>query len=304
MKRMFVSLLSLLLAALLLAAMPGQAMAVGDAPVAENLELRTYCDVTVGGKLSAFDPKGGTLRFEITTEPVKGSIALAEDGSFLYTPAADRRGRDYFGYKAVDETGNRSQEATVIIQILKPKKAVTYADMQGTAGEYAAVALSELGLYNGRKICGVSCFEPEASMSRGEFLSMCMALTGKPLLSGIYRTGYLDDDLIPAWQKAYASAAAINGVYRGLSTESGVVFSGEEPITYAEASVLLDTALELENVSYLSGYTELDLRQAQACMNLSAYTAEVPEGTRQDTLLTRLDAAKMLVAAWEFLEQR
>lgn len=38
---------------------------------------------------------------------------------FVYTPSEGKRGRDYFGYKAVDASGNLSQEATVILHIKK-----------------------------------------------------------------------------------------------------------------------------------------------------------------------------------------
>ena len=303
MKRMWISLLCLLLMMLMLAAMPVPAFAGESRPVAENLELTTYCGVTVGGALSAFDPDGDVLRYEISTEPVRGTIALEEDGRFLYTPGSSRRGRDYFGYKAVDAEGNYSQEATVVIRILKQKKALCYADMQGRAEEYAAVALSEMGLFTGRQICGAYCFEPETPVSRGEFLSMCMALVDRPLPSAIYRTGYLDDAAIPAWQKAYASAAAINGVYQGLEQAAGRVFSGEEPISCAQAALLLDQALALEDVSYVYGYEEMDMQLAQACANLQA-NALIERQTTVEKPLTRADAAKLLTAASGFLDNK
>ena len=91
----------------------------GQSPVAENLELSVYRNEAVEGMLAATDESDDTLRFTITTEPVKGQLLLREDGSFVYTPDKDRRGRDYFGYKAIDSEGNLSQEATVIIRIEK-----------------------------------------------------------------------------------------------------------------------------------------------------------------------------------------
>jgi len=303
MKRLVVSLISFFMAALYFVNAAGQAAAVGSAPVAENLELKTYTNVSVGGMLSAFDPDGGALQFVITTEPVKGCIKLQEDGSFIYTPRENKKGRDYFGYKALDEEGNYSQEATVIIQILKQKKTVFYADMKGSSDEYAAVVLSETGLYTGKQICGVYCFEPDAYVTRGEFLSMCMALTGKAPVTGIYRTGYLDDDRIPAWQKPYASAAGMRGIYDGVETEEGSVFSGEEAITCGQAAALLDHALELENVSYILGYEHMDPAQAQACANLNAYDV-VPGQISEELLLHRSEAAQMLTAALELINSR
>lgn len=88
-------------------------------PVAESFELTTQMNTPHEGKLSACDEDGDRLFYEITTEPVKGSIVLSEDGSFIYTPRENKKGRDYFGYKAYDAEGNYSQEATVIIRIQK-----------------------------------------------------------------------------------------------------------------------------------------------------------------------------------------
>ncbi|MFR3290871.1 MAG: Ig-like domain-containing protein [Lachnospiraceae bacterium] len=102
---------ALLLAAVALTALVPvlPARAEGNAPVAQNLELTTYRNVSVGGRLTAVDPDGDTLTFQITTEPTKGEIELTDDGRFVYTPDTNRRGRDYFGFKAVDAEGNSSQ---------------------------------------------------------------------------------------------------------------------------------------------------------------------------------------------------
>lgn len=88
-------------------------------PVAENLCIETCRGVPFEGQLVAEDPEGDEITFVITTPPGKGVIDLNDDGNFVYTPAAGKRGRDYFGYRAVDSQGNRSQEATVIIKLLK-----------------------------------------------------------------------------------------------------------------------------------------------------------------------------------------
>ena len=135
MRKHRMSLLCAVMAAALLMAAAVPALAEGEsaagAPVAENLELNTYRNVSVGGRLSAVDPEGDTVTFEITTEPGKGTVELTKDGRFVYTPDKDRRGRDYFGYRAVDSEGNASQEATVIIRISKQKTQTFYSDMAG-----------------------------------------------------------------------------------------------------------------------------------------------------------------------------
>lgn len=91
----------------------------GSAPTADNLELTTRRNVPVEGRLTARDPDGDIVSFEITTDPVKGDIALKDDGVIVYTPRRDKKGRDYFGYRAKDAEGNVSQEATAIIRIEK-----------------------------------------------------------------------------------------------------------------------------------------------------------------------------------------
>jgi len=116
MKRVFVFLAALLSLCFPFAA---RAEAQGRAPTAENLELVTKRDIPCHGALAAKDPDGDLASFAITTKPVKGEIALKEDGQFTYTPRPGKKGRDYFGYRAIDAAGNVSEEATAIIRIEK-----------------------------------------------------------------------------------------------------------------------------------------------------------------------------------------
>ncbi len=171
------------------------------APVAENMELRTFRGTSIGGTLRANAPDGSPLTFRITTEPIKGTVTLTDDGTFVYTPADGKRGRDYFGFRAADSSGRESQEATVIIAIKKQKPDVTYSDMAGRAEEYAAVLLAEQGVCIGRQVGGQYLFDPDSAMPRDEFLAMCMDLTGTETLQGVLSTGFGDDAQIPACQK-------------------------------------------------------------------------------------------------------
>lgn len=93
--------------------------ALGSAPECDNLELCTRRNIPVEGRLSARDPDGDIVCFEITTCPVKGDIELMDDGVIVYTPHTGKKGKDYFGYRARDAAGNLSQEATAIIRIEK-----------------------------------------------------------------------------------------------------------------------------------------------------------------------------------------
>ena len=289
--------------ALAMALPMGAALAANGAPVAENLNLTTYRNVCVGGQLSAVDPEGDAVSFEITTQPGKGTVELAEDGRFVYTPDANRKGRDYFGYRAVDETGARSQEATVIISIEKQKTKTTYSDMTGHPSAYSATALAENGIFTGENIGGEWVFSPEQPVTRGEFLSMCMTLSGEKLLSAVAATGFADDEEIEAWLKPYVATALMDGIVSGYSVSGGAVFSPEEPITAQEAAVMLDNVLDTTDVASTALTDSVPEWAAQAAGNLAA-CGVITEGEAFSETLTRSAAADMLVRALEVLRAR
>ena len=275
------------------------AIGTGAAPIAENLEIMTYRNVSVGGQLKATDPDGDTLTFEITTPPVKGEIALRDNGSFVYTPKEGKRGRDYFGYKAFDEAGNISSEATVIIKIEKQKTKIAYSDMEGNGAHCAAIALAENNIFIGESIGGQYVFNPDAPVTRGDFLTMCMKLTDSDLLSGVLTTGFADDSSIPAYLKPYVSTALLTGVISGYSDGvNTAVFNGENYISYPEAAVMLNKALGLTDVSAEIYGDTIPVWAAQACANLSACRisdySDVPQLTRADCANLLYNAMKLI----------
>ena len=301
MKKILISLTAAALMLLMCVYLASPALAAGTAPIAENLEIKTYRNVSVGGKMSAYGPDGDVVSYEITTQPVKGKIVQGEDGSFTYTPNDNKRGKDYFGYKAVDAEGNVSQEATVIIRIEKQKKDVCYEDMNGRAEEYAAVALSENNIFTAEMIGGEYCFGPDKTVSRGEFLSMCMLTAGEPLINGVMSTGYEDVDAMPYWMQQYVATAVMRGVSGREESEN--VFRADEPISRNEAMSMLNRALGLKDIDYISLDSEWEPEAAQACANLSA-VGIVESQTLIHDELTRAEAAQMLIKALEVVKGR
>ncbi|MGM9615728.1 MAG: Ig-like domain-containing protein [Oscillospiraceae bacterium] len=307
---------ALLLALLLLAvpalatddtepAVPLTGAASNAAPVAENLEFETYRGVSVGGSLKAYDADGDELTFELVTEPVKGSVEIAADGYFVYTPMEGKRGRDYFSYRAVDPAGNTSQEATVIIKLIKQSTKTTYADMAGNGAEYAAVVLTEQGLFTGETVGTTSMFNPDAELSRGEFLTMCMLAADCDLLQGVQSTGFQDDDAIGPWLKPYVATALMNGYIRGEAVETGAVFLPDEAITVRDACVLLNAVLGVTDVvSVANYYGEIDAPEAQAVANLTAAGVMLSRDYDLDAPLTRAQAAELLMNAINLLAKR
>ena len=288
MRRIIISAAAFLLMLLLCLNLAAPALAEGTAPIAENLELKTYRHISVGGRLSAYDPDGGEVSFQITTPPIKGDVQLEEDGSFVYSPYYNKKGRDYFGYKAQDAEGNLSQEATVLIRIEKQKTPVWYEDMQGRSGEFAAVSLAERGYFVGECIGGHYCFQPDKPVTRGEFLSVCMLAAKKPLLQGVMRSGCDDDETLPEWMKEVVASASLQGVQHAGS------FQSDEPIDFSEAARILDTLLNLYPRA-----SDGENQTLRACVNLRA--VGVPCRDDPDSaLLTREEAALMLEGAAAF----
>lgn len=119
MNRIVRSLAALAASAALFVSLTAPASADGSEPTADNLELNAISGRQLRGRLSASDPDDDVVSFEITTKPVRGTITVFADGSFVYYTSSRRNCRDYFGYRAVDAQGNRSQEATAIIRIEK-----------------------------------------------------------------------------------------------------------------------------------------------------------------------------------------
>lgn len=296
MKNRHLASFALVLAVILAVSLIVPCLAEGGAPVAENFEFSTYREVSFGGQLSAIDPDGDVLSFEITTEPVKGTIELSHDGSFVYTPGEGKKGKDYFGYKAVDKDGNRSQEATVIIELLKQKTDVSYTDMHGTAEEYAAVRLAESGAFTGYQLGNEYYFSPDETISRGEFLTLCLEVTGADILNGVVSTGFFDDAAIPSWQKEYVSTAVRDGIIKGYSDDNGVVFNSENAITKAEAVAILSRTLKLSDVSYINLNDTIPTWIEQDTANLYANDI-VTDLNSMNAPLTRAEAAMMLSGA-------
>ena len=302
-KHIGISAIALLLCCALCGGLALPVNADNSAPIAENFEFETYRGVSFGGQLEAIDPEGDTLSFEITTQPAKGEIELNDDGSFVYTPADNKRGKDYFGYKAIDSEGNYSQEATVIIRLVKCECAISYVDMAGNPSARNAIKLAECGAFVGKQLGGEYFFEPEHNLTRGEFLSMCLEATGADLLSGVVSTGFTDDADIPDWQKSYVSTAVMQGIVKGHLTDEGTCFDADDEISSAEAMVILNRALRLSDVSYLDVGDAVPSWAAQAAANLSACNV-IGHTTASTDALTRAEAADMLAAAMDLLESR
>ena len=215
------------------------------APVAQDSAIETYKNLSNKGKLNVRDPEGLELTYTVTREPKRGSVTIHADGSFTYTPKKNKVGVDSFTYTATDPAGNVSRTATVTIQILKPSDSNLYADTAGLDCRFSAEWLRNTGLFVGEKIGNKEYFQPEKTVSRGEFMAMLVKTLDLPTEDSA--SAAIPEDT-PQWLRPYLAAAMRAGLTAGWpETESGS-FCADEPITGAEAAVMVQNALDL-NVS-------------------------------------------------------
>lgn len=275
-----------------------------NAPAVRDLEIRTYRGIPYQGQLEGTDPDGGELTFAIDVQPKKGTVTV-EGASFTYTPRDNALGADSFTYTAANSAGAVSQSATVTVTIEKTRSGVTYADTDAATAT-AAQDLAEQGVFTGVKIGEKWYFEPDRTVSRGEFLAMVLETAGTDVTE-VTRTGFRDDDAIPTWAKSYAAAGVAEGILRGKPTEDGAVFSCEDPISFSEAATVLNRVLDLGDVELEVWFADREAAPswaAQAVGNMEALNV-LNVGSfgsdRLETAVTRADAARMLSAAGTLL---
>ena len=211
------------------------------APVAEDMALETYKNLENTGKLKVSDPEGQNLTFTVTRQPKRGTVTIAEDGTFTYTPKKNKVGVDSFTYTATDPAGKVSREATVTITILKPTDATQYTDTLGKECRFAAEWMRHTGIFVGESLAETPCFSPEREVTRGEFVTMLVKALDIPTDEELTDTGYTDE--IPQWLQPYLAAAQRAGLTAGLPNQEA--FGAGEVITGAEVSVMLQNALDL-----------------------------------------------------------
>lgn len=260
------------------------------APVAEDSMLETYKNLANEGTLKASDPEGQKLTFTVTRQAKRGSVTIREDGTFLYTPKKNKVGTDSFVYTATDPAGHVSREATVTVEILKPESATMYADTAGTDCRFEAEWLRNTGLFVGEQIGGKSCFQPEKTVSRGEFLTMLIKTLDIEVDETATYTGFTDQ--VPNWLKPYLAAALRSGIT--ADWPHAQVFGSNEPINGMEAALLMQNALDLTVTTMVGKDEESDIPS----WAITAMTAMADNGLALTTGdLTRGQAAKLLYRA-------
>lgn len=264
------------------------------APVAQDSTAETYKNLELRGNLKVKDPEGEPMTFTVTRSPKRGTVTIADDGSFIYTPKKNKVGVDSFTFTATDPAGNVSREATVTLTILKPSDATHYTDTSDCDCRFSAEWMKNTGIFIAECVAGESCFQPEKEVTRGEFVTMLVKALEIPVDAEITESGYTDE--IPTWLRPYVAAAVRAGLTSGMGDNE--TFGASEPITGAEAAVMLQNALDL------SADPETVIAQdagfAATCIAVLGASGIELQG---DAILTRADAAETLYRAVKCAER-
>ena len=268
------------------------------------LSVSTYRNYAGYGNLTAYDPEGDPLTFEIVSAPSHGLLIMtsAECGEYVYLPQRGYRGTDSFRYVVRDMYGNYSAAAEVKVEVLEPAVSVQYEDMQGRREYNAALTMAAAGIMQGTSLDGKTYFYPEATVSRLEFLTMAMQAIGVGSVPTVSDTGFEDDADIPVDAKGYVAAAYSLGYVKGSTdAEGNLCFLPNATITKAEAAVILRRMVDVEASQLTPAFadsSDIPAWASEAISTLSAMGIMTSTGgaISPNEELTRGQTAMMLAA--------
>lgn len=119
---------------------------VNDVPVAPPQSVTTAEDAALSGQVAASDADGDVLSFLLVDGPAHGSLVLAADGSYVFTPARDWNGEDSF---RVSVTDGYSDPVTALITL---HVAAANDGPVATGGEFRVGVASPVGAVVGRVV--------------------------------------------------------------------------------------------------------------------------------------------------------
>ncbi len=261
--------------------------------------LKTQEGISVYGRLEGEDPEGDSLEFIIVTYPKRGMIDVIDTscGRYCYTPEDGYIGSDRFTYVVRDEYGNYSEPTSVSLRVNARMCEVDYYDMEGREEYNAALAMTAMGIMDGRVLGDGNYFEPDKTLSRAEFVSVAMRTVGIKADSTLSASFFDDDVEIPPALRGYVATAQRLGIVVGDFKDGQLLFSPNEEITKYEAAKIMCALLGADGEGEESVFAEESVpvwaRSAVGAMrSLGIFEAE--SSANLSEAVTRADAAEYL----------
>jgi VCBS repeat-containing protein len=244
----------------------------GDSPNAAQEDGTLVVDAAQGVLANDTDINRDTLTAVLQDGPAHGTLVLAPDGSFTYTPVANYHGSDSFSYVARDAFGGVSPVATVQLTVssvndaptlvASSPSAVLVEEGMDRAGNFSSEVSLTLADVDGPMSYDTSdwTFEAEGTYSRS-------GTYGTAILDTIHnKVYYLFDNRLPASDALAAGATAKDDfsvtITDGISTASvplSFVINGsnDAPSTRGSSAVLAEdgsvTASVMRSASDVDG---------------------------------------------------
>ncbi|MBR2432574.1 MAG: S-layer homology domain-containing protein, partial [Clostridia bacterium] len=273
---------------------------VTSAPVV-SLNNYTYKNISVSGVLSAFDPEGDDLTFEIVRYPSHGILTLEDKtlGTYVYEPIDSYTGEDSFEYVVRDKYGNYSSSEKVRVKVNSQKTSTVYSDLLGDELYSHAIAVTESGLMNGTRVGDYFYFEADREVSRAEFVVTAMNAIGIKNVPNTQSTGFSDDSEINPAMKGYIALAYSKGYISGINDNGKICFKPDESITLSEASVIISNMVGYAKPTVAPVFYDTnEIPTWSSAAIESLYTLgvlEFPDKTvNASAYMTRGDMAKLL----------
>ena len=275
------------------------------------LHIETYKGIPTAGTVSAYDPEGDEITYEIVRYASHGRVTLTNrhTGAYLYTPDPAYTGQDSFDYVVRDRYGNYSTSTTVTVQVIARPAAVSYADIDGEGDAAAILSVSAMGLMNGTRVGGETYFKPAEAVSRLEFLVTAMEAAGitAETVAGLGDPSFHDVAAIPTAMRPYVTYAAQRGYIGGKTVDGKLCFKPHDLISRAEAAVILSNVIGYAVEDTVTAFADADALPAWSGEALTSLRAlgilQCPDGNAHaGETMTRRDTAAWLSRTIRLME--
>ncbi|MBQ9150683.1 MAG: S-layer homology domain-containing protein [Clostridia bacterium] len=227
-----------------------------------SLNIETYKGLPTAGTVSAYDPEGDEITYEIVRYAAHGRVSLTDKhtGAYIYTPDANFVGQDSFDYVVYDRYGNYSTSATVSITVTARPASVAYADIDGEGDAAAILSVSAMGLMNGTQVGSATYFKPADAISRVEFLVTAMQAAGitAETVASAGEPAFADTADIPAAMRPFVAYAVQKNYVSGKTVDGQLCFKPEETISRAEAAVILSNIIGYAVEDTVTAFADAD----------------------------------------------
>ncbi len=268
-----------------------------------TLHLETYSDMKTFGTLSAYDPEGDEMTYEIVRHATHGRVYVTDKhtGAYTYIPDSGYVGNDAFTYVVRDAYGNYSTSAVINVKVSGRPNGVSFADVENSEAAPSILRVSAMGLMNGTQVGANAYFKPDQAMSRIEFLVTAMhaaGITSKDV-AGLNAPSFADADEIPEAMAKYVSLAVRRGYVAGKEVDGQLCFCPDETISRAEAAVILSNIIGYATQTTVTAFADVDAMPTwslKAMNSLKSLGILMPSDGNADarSLMTRADTAVWL----------